>query len=43
MRLLLDAMDPRRLAERLFAGGHDVVAVVEMPDVIGRADVEVVC
>lgn len=42
MRLLLDEMYPRRLAERLRAGGHDVVAVVEVPDLVGQPDAEVV-
>ncbi|SFP89163.1 Mut7-C RNAse domain-containing protein [Geodermatophilus dictyosporus] len=41
MRLLLDEMYPRRLAEQLRAAGHDVVAVVELPDLVGREDVEV--
>lgn len=42
MRLLLDEMYPRRLAERLRADGHDVVAVVELPGLVGRTDDEVV-
>ncbi len=42
MRLLLDEMYPRRLAEGLRAEGHDVVAVVELPDLVGRDDTEVV-
>ncbi len=42
MRLLLDEMYPRRLAEQLRAEGHDVVAVVELPDLVGREDTEVV-
>jgi Domain of unknown function (DUF5615) len=42
VRLLLDEMYPRRLAEQLRADGHDVVAVVEMPDLVGREDAEVV-
>ena len=43
MRLLLDEMYPRRLAEQLRADGHDVVAVVELPDLVGREDTEVAC
>jgi Domain of unknown function (DUF5615) len=42
VRLLLDEMYPRRLAERLRADGHDVVAVVELPDLVGRDDAAVV-
>lgn len=42
MRLLLDEMYPRRLAETLRARGHDVLAVVEMPDLVGQDDAEVV-
>jgi hypothetical protein len=41
VKLLLDEMYPRRLAEQLRAEGHDVVAVVELPDLIGREDPEV--
>ncbi len=41
MRLLLDEMYPRRLAEQLRAEGHDVVAVVELPDLLGQEDAEV--
>ena len=41
MKLLLDEMYPRRLAEQLRAEGHDVVAVVELPDLVGREDAEV--
>ena len=41
MKLLLDEMYPRRLAEELRAEGHDVVAVVELPDLVGREDAEV--
>ncbi|MGR6965292.1 DUF5615 family PIN-like protein [Geodermatophilus sp. URMC 61] len=41
MRLLLDEVYPRRLAEQLRAEGHDVVAVVELPDLVGREDAEV--
>jgi hypothetical protein len=39
--LLLDEMYPRRLAERLRTEGHDVVAVVELRDLVGREDAEV--
>jgi hypothetical protein len=38
VRLLLDEMYPRRLAEQLHADGHDVVAVVELPDLVARED-----
>lgn len=41
MKLLLDEMYPRRLAEQLRADGHDVVAVMEVPELVGRPDVEV--
>jgi hypothetical protein len=41
VRLLLDEMYPRRLAEQLRAAGHDVVAVVEVPVLVAREDVEV--
>lgn len=41
MKLLLDEMYPRRLAEQLRAGGHDVVAVVELPDLVGSPDADV--
>jgi Domain of unknown function (DUF5615) len=41
VKLLLDEMYPRRLAEQLRAEGHDVVAVVELPDLVGREDAEV--
>ena len=41
MRLLLDEMYPRRLAEQLRTEGHDAVAVVELPDLVGREDAEV--
>src|SRR3712207_5564640 len=34
-------MYPRRLAEQLRTEGHDVVAVVELPDLVGRVDAEV--
>jgi hypothetical protein len=39
--LLLDEMYPRRLAEQLRREDHDVVAVVELPDLVGREDAEV--
>ncbi|MGY1640870.1 DUF5615 family PIN-like protein [Geodermatophilus sp. SYSU D00703] len=42
MRSLLDEMYPRRFAEMLRSDGHDVVAVVEEPDLVGREDAEVV-
>lgn len=42
MRLLLDEVYPRRLAEQLRADGHDVVTVGELPESVGRADDEVV-
>jgi hypothetical protein len=42
VKLLLDEMYPRRLAEQLRAAGHDVVAVVELPDLVGRDDATVV-
>ncbi|TQN42147.1 hypothetical protein FHU33_1541 [Blastococcus colisei] len=41
MRLLLDEMYPGRLAEQLRDGGHDVVAVVELPELVGQPDAEV--
>ncbi len=41
MRLLLDEMYPPRLAVQLRADGYDVVAVVEFPELVGRADAEV--
>lgn len=41
MKLLLDEMYPRRLSEQLRAAGHDVVAVVELPDLVGRDDATV--
>ncbi|RFU21151.1 DUF5615 family PIN-like protein [Geodermatophilus marinus] len=41
MRLLLDEMYPRRLAEQLRAQGHDVVAVVEIPELVGSSDLQV--
>jgi Domain of unknown function (DUF5615) len=42
VRLLLDEMYPWRLAEQLRASGHDVVAVVEVPDLVGSDDAEIV-
>jgi uncharacterized protein YbjT (DUF2867 family) len=42
VKLLLDEMYPRRLAEHLRADGHDVVAVVELPDLVGSDDAAVV-
>ena len=42
MRLLLDEMYPRRLAEQLRAEGHDVLAVVELPDLVGHQDADIV-
>ena len=41
MKLLLDEMYPRRLAEQLRADGHDVVAVVELAELVGGSDAEV--
>jgi hypothetical protein len=41
VRFLLDEMYPRRLAEQLRDAGHDVVAVVERPDLVGRPDVDI--
>jgi Domain of unknown function (DUF5615) len=41
VRLLLDEMYPRRLAEELREAGHDVVGVVERPELVGRPDVEI--
>jgi hypothetical protein len=41
VKLLLDEMYPRRLAEQLRAAGHDVVAEVELPDLVGRDDATV--
>ncbi|MGH2450183.1 MAG: DUF5615 family PIN-like protein [Candidatus Limnocylindria bacterium] len=38
MRLLLDEHLDQRLAERLRTGGHDVVAVTEIPELRGVAD-----
>lgn len=42
MKLLLDEMYPRLLAEQLRDAGYDVVAVVERPELIGRPDVDIV-
>jgi hypothetical protein len=42
VRLLLDEMYPRLLAEELRDAGYDVVAVVERPDLIGRSDLDIV-
>jgi hypothetical protein len=42
VRLLLDEMYPRRLAEQLRVNEQDVVAVVELPDLVGKDDAEVV-
>ncbi len=41
MRLLLDEMYSPRLAEHLRARGHDVLAVAELAELIGRSDIEV--
>ena len=41
MRLLLDEMYPARLAEALRAAGADVVAVLEVSDLVGAADRDV--
>jgi Domain of unknown function (DUF5615) len=41
VKLLLDEMYPRRLAEQLRADGFDVLAVVELPDLVGRPDLDV--
>jgi hypothetical protein len=41
VRLLLDEMYPPRLAVQVRADGYDVVAVVELPDLVGREDAEV--
>lgn len=42
MRLLLDEMYPAALAELLRDRGHDVVAVVEVSELVGQPDGEVV-
>ena len=41
MRLLLDEMYPPRLAVQLRADGYDVVAVVELSNLVSRTDAEV--
>jgi hypothetical protein len=41
VRLLLDEMYPRRLAEQLRTNGFDVVAVVEIPELVGSSDRDV--
>lgn len=38
MRLLLDEHFSPRIARELRARGHDVVAVAERPDLVGRSD-----
>jgi nucleoside-diphosphate-sugar epimerase len=40
VKLLLDEMHAPAVAERLRAMGHDVVAVKERPELIGRADAD---
>ena len=40
MRLLLDELYSKRIAEELRTRGHDVVAVKERPDLEGLKDVE---
>jgi hypothetical protein len=42
VRLLLDEMYPAALAELLRDRGHDVVAVVEVAELVGRPDGDVV-
>ena len=42
MKLLLDEMFSPRIARELRAHGHDVVAIKERPDLIGRRDREIV-
>lgn len=42
MTLLLDAMYPGRPADQLRIAGHDVLAVVELPELVGQPDAEVV-
>lgn len=41
LRLLLDEMFPRAMAEQLSAKGHDVRAVVATPEFIGLPDEEI--
>jgi hypothetical protein len=41
VRLLLDEMYPRRVAEQLRKNGYDVVAVVEIPELVGSSDPDV--
>jgi len=41
LRLLLDEMYSRAVAEQLRARGHDAIAVTERPDLRGRPDDEV--
>ena len=41
MRLLLDEMYSPRLAEHLRARGHDVLAVADLTELIGRSGIEV--
>jgi len=41
VRLLLDEMYPRLLAEQLRDAGHDVFAVVELPGLVGRPDIDI--
>jgi hypothetical protein len=41
VKLLLDEMYPRRLAEQLRNDGFDVVAVVEIPELVGSGDLDV--
>ncbi len=40
MRLLLDEMFPPAVARALREQGHDVVAVLEVTDLVGASDVE---
>lgn len=41
MKLLIDELYPRVIAERLRADGYDALSVVEQPDLAGRDDLEV--
>jgi hypothetical protein len=41
VRLLLDEMYPRRLAEQLRGKGFDVIAVVEIPELVGSSDPDI--